>query len=426
MVPLERRTVVWLGEDGCDAETADRLQGAGVDLLVVPRGRLELLRGMPVVRLTPAPQIAGTVPLALALRLEVGAQVDPDLGEAVWRAIEPDVAAAGARELVLDLPELAPGVGELIRKLAAAATLPIVPVLTPAQLAREEGLSAASAVHEVIVPAYGASAPWFRGDDTQRMPLAERLAPLVGHGTRVRPAVSLRPRVLPDLETWPDSIDSLTDRSTAEVRTDSILDRTFFLARDLQWSDRSWSAGARIQAEWMDASRLDTALDEIASLLMPDVSGWDLVPLPPDRPVMGLDRDALIGYLGGDGPAPTPEVQIERTGSSLRVALENPGPFAPAVTNVGTWLEVAVGEGGLVAQDRGGFDGVLLGTRRSGSFSDDVVGPADAVRFTETFLAPGESVRTGRIRLPSSRAEVTVRWRLLLSDGTEVTGSREG
>ncbi|MEJ2189154.1 MAG: hypothetical protein P8Y93_06995, partial [Acidobacteriota bacterium] len=109
-------------------------------------------------------------------------------------------------------------------------------------------------------------------------------------------------------------------------------------------------------------------------------------------------------------------------GRSLRVTLENSGPFQTAVSSFGNWVQVSVDAGRLVAEDPGDFDHVSVGSVRGGRWQQGGVDAVDAVRFNEIYIAPGERLRRGVVRLPSSGSAASVRWHLVLSDGTEVSG----
>jgi hypothetical protein len=173
---------------------------------------------------------------------------------------------------------------------------------------------------------------------------------------------------------------------------------------------------------WVDASRLNFALTEMHRLVLPEVAGWDLVALPPEDRALGLGREGLLRYLEGEGPAPDVEVDVERDGQILRVTLDNPGPFVTTVTNHGNWVQVTVAEGWLRARDRGSFDGLRLGNVQGDDWREGDVDRFNGARFTEAYLGPGERVESGWVRLPSSRSQVTVRWNLTLSDGSQATG----
>ena len=75
------------------------------------------------------------------------------------------------------------------------------------------------------------------------------------------------------------------------------------------------------------------------------------------------------------------------TGSS-----QGPSPFVSAVSGVGNWLEVSVTQGSLLVNGVGSFDGLELGTRRRGEWQTQDRSVADAVRFSETYVAPYEAL----------------------------------
>ena len=155
--------------------------------------------------------------------------------------------------------------------------------------------------------------------------------------------------------------------------------------------------------------------------MLPDVAGWDLVPLPPPGNRLGVGEQVLLRYLSGEGPEPDVQVEVARSGRTVTVSMINSSPFVSAVSSVGNWLEVSVTQGSLVVNGRGSFDSVQLGTRRGGQWQAQGRGIADAIRFEENFLAPFEELETGSMRLSVSRAQVRVRWHLVLSTGQEVS-----
>jgi hypothetical protein len=135
-----------------------------------------------------------------------------------------------------------------------------------------------------------------------------------------------------------------------------------------------------------------------------------------------MGREALVRYLAGEGPGPSPEVTAERSGRSVRVRLSNPTPFGSAVTSVGNFVEISVAAGALVAEDRGDFDGVELGTSRGGEFRSSAAGRFDTVRLVETYLAPGEALDSGWVRLPSTSSDVAIRWQVMVMSGERLVG----
>jgi len=424
VAPIPKKSVMWLTEDGIDGETADRLAAVGVDQLVVRRGVILLSGGAPVVRLLPSPPVEGTIPIAAELEVSgIGSVIDENAAASVWTALEADFGAHLPTELILVFPELGSTAGGFVSKLAQQSGLAVVPVLTVAQLDDEFGRAVARAAHRCIVPAFGSQDADLEGlgeTDTRQLPA--KLAAIKDLGTRVRVAIALRPKTDPEVDDWAEDIDVLTDDANAEIKRTSILDRSFLVKGPLTWGGRSFGAGETIAVSWVDAARLGLFLTEIQRTILPEVDGWDLVSLPPAGPNLGLDRDELIRYLGGDGPKPKVDVQLRRSGRELTVRLANPSLFRSAITGFGNWVQVELESGSLVATSRGSFDHVVLGTAEGGEWRPNPSGGPNAVRFVETYLAPGEEIETGKVRLPSSRSKVTVRWQVQVSDGSAVTG----
>lgn len=423
--PLARRTVVWLDSGGLDGITAAGLARVGVDEVVVRRGVVDLAGEAPVLRFESKPPLAGGLPVGFLLETE-GAHsglIDGTAGS-VWRALMGEEHGVPPVEILLDIPELPDGMATFVRQLAAASGIPVVPVLSISQLKQDEAIRVAQAAGQCLVPAYGTGSPSLRGVHGRGVqPLAKELEPLAGTGVRVRIGIGLEPVVRPELGVWGDDLGPLTESGNADIRTSSELDRTFLVQRPLDWSGRSWEVGDEIAARWWDGARLQASLAEIDRLVLPEVIGWDLVPLPPPGPRLGMGEEALLSYLAGNGPAPTVRVELSRSGGTVRATMTNEGSFVTAVSGAGNWLEVGASQGALVVRDRGSFDAIELGTRRGGGWDTVAGGVADAVRFHDTYLAPGEVLTTGPIRLTVSRSEVKVRWHLLLSSGEEVSGS---
>lgn len=419
-----RRTVVWL-DGGIDAETSGRLAASGVDELVLRRGAILLSGPAPVLQLLPAPTVEGPIPVAVALEVRgLGSGGVADAAEAVWSALASDFGDRLPSELILDLPELGEDADEFIARLARESGLAMVPVLTVAQLGTEGGRKVAVAAHQCIIPLFGTSNDDLRGlDEIELRPLAERLAVVRDLGVRVRVAVALRPKTEPEVSSWGEDLDVLTDGEVAEIRRTSSLDRSFAITRRLSWGGREFDPGDNLAVAWVDAAKLHLFLGESQRLVLPELGGWDLVSLPPDGANLGLDREELIRYLGGEGPAPGVDVRVQRSGRNLTVRLANKDVFRSAVTGFSNWVQVELASGALVARSRGGFDRVVLGSVSSGEWRPNPPGGPDAVRFVETYVAPGEEITTGSIRLPSSRSRIVVRWQVQVSDGSIIGGA---
>ena len=425
VAPRPRRTVVWLDARGVDATTAERLRLAGVDELVVERGTVNLAGEVPVFRMIPAPPVAGSIPVALLLRVEaVRENIGEGMPAAVWRTIAAELGESTPVEILLDFPEVSSGLPDFVAALSNISGVPVVPVFTPGQLRTSEAVRAVSTARTCVVPIAGTGHSSLRGvAELPTLSIAEKLAPLVSSGARVRLAVGLHPITEPGLSGWGNDLNPLTEPANATVNTSSTLDRTFEIIRALDWSGRQWTAEEAVAVRWLDASRLHMSLAEASRLILPEVAGWDLVPLPPETGGLGLSREALIRYLEGEGPNPDVSVTLESSGAQFSVSLDNPGPFGSAVSGVGNWLEVSVVSGSLVADSRGSFDRLVLGSVEGDQWSPRYLGTPSAARYSEIYLAPGEKLSTGLVRLSSRRAQVRVRWQLLLSSGEVRTGS---
>jgi hypothetical protein len=422
VAPTPRRLVVWLGDEGVDAETSERMRLAGVDEIVVRRGSINLGGRAPVLRFNSMPPVEGAIPVGIALEVQaVRDDLDRSVAEAVWRAITAELDGSVPAEIILDFPRLTESVGDFVVELTEVSGVSVVPLLSFEQLQDANGVRAVESARVCVVPAYGTDHADLRGiGERDPLPLRKKLEPLVASGARVRLAVVLTPRTEPAVDGPGQDLDPLT--AVASMSTSSALDRTFTFERSAHWSGRDWSEGDKVAIRWVDAARLDAAFAEMHRLVLPEVAGWDLVALPPEDRSLGLGRESLLRYFEGHGPGPDVDIEVERDGQILRVTLTNQGPFVTAVTNHGNWVQISVDEGWIRGRDRGGFDGLRLGNTRGSDWSEADSETYNAVRLTETYLGPGETLRSGWVRVPTSRSKVDVRWNLTLSDGSTVTG----
>ncbi len=421
---LTRRTVVWLEDSRLDEDTAQRLAQVGVDEVVLPRGSVRFAGATPVLRLAGAPEVAGPLPVGLALTVEELAEtMDASMARTTWQALSADARGLQVAELILDLPRLQPGLDRFVADLAAAAGIPVVPLFSPAQLRSADALAVAAAAGQCIVSLYGGEGGMLRGvDELATSSLAERLGPLAGTGIAVRVALSLKPQTAPAVTGWGDPLDILCEGDLTSISTSSQLDRTFVFNRAATWSGRDWAAGESVAVRWVDAARLDSYLRDTERLVLPHLAGWDLVPAALAPAALGIGLDGIVAYLGGRGPAPDVQVRVRRLGGDIEVLMVNQSPFASAVSAFANWVEVTAENGAIVAPDRGDFERVVLGTRRGGEWQPIAANVVDGVRFQETLLSGYEEVRSGAIRFPTRGSRVTVRWQVALTSGQEVGG----
>jgi hypothetical protein len=427
VAPVPRRTVVWLTDEGIDVDAATRLAEVGVDELVVRRGSILLSDSAPVVQLRQAPPVDGPIPVAIALEVKgLSADVPEGAADAVWAGLAADFGDRLPAELILDLPVLGERAPDFVARLARVSGLAVVPILSLSQIEQPLGGDVAKAAHGCIVPVFGAQSADLRGVGGQAtQSLADKLASIAGLGVRVRVGIALRPKTDPPVRDWAQDVDLLTDDRNASIMRTSTLDRSFVAKRSFDWAGQSWSTGETIAVAWVDTPRLSSFLVDCHRLVLPEAVGWDLVTLPPIGSNLGLGREELIRFLDGKGPAPELDAEIQRSGRNLTVELINQGIFRSTITGFGNWLQVELESGMVVASSRGAFDRIILGSTTTGDWRPNPEGQPNAVRFLETYVAPGETLKTGTIRLPSSRSRVTVRWHVQLSDGSVVEGVLE-
>ena len=422
--PTPRRMVLWLDSNGVDEDTADRLQRVGVDEVVMHKGSVDLRGEMPVVRFHPAGRVEGSIPMGIVLEVPgVRPGLDEETASAVWQALETELGGQLPAELILDLPELAEGTGEFLVSLQRVSGLSVVPILSALQLETELGLEVATAARTCLVPSFGSENLMLRGiGERDPLPLREKLSSLGDRGVRARIGIVIQPLTLPTISGTGEDLNRLTEGGVASVSTSSVLDRTFTFNQGVNWSGRSWSKGDTVAIRWMDASRLRAAMAESQHLVLPELAGWDLAVLPADGHELGLSRESLIRYLGGEGPEPDVTLDVERSGRNLRFSLSNTHVFSTAVSNHGNWVQVSVDEGWLRAEGRGSFERLARGTVSGDDWEQGDFERVNAARYFEVYLAPGEKVVSGRLIVPSSRSQVTVRYNLTLFDGTAVVG----
>ncbi len=428
VAPTPRKMTVWLDGQGLDAGTAGRMRDVGVDMVVVRRGSIDLRNRAPVLRIDPPVEVTGPIPVATALTVSgTRSGLDREDARALWQVLDPELGGSPPAELILDLPMLEDGFDVFLVALREESGVAVVPMLSFDQLASAAGRATAVAAGSCIVPAFGTEESGLRGiGELAPLPLNDKLAPLAETDVRVRIGIALQARTIPEVVPPLEGLGPLTEPGVAKVSTSSSLDRTFTFERPTTWSGRNWAVGESLAIRWMDPSRLRAAMQESHRLVMPELGGWDLVSLPGVDQQLGLSRESLLRFLGGEGPGPLVQVGVSRQGRRLRVTLDNPSVFATAVSNHGNWIEVSFEEGWVKAEDVGNFDRLERGTSRGGRWQRDSYESVNAVRFLEVYVAPGERLVSGRVELPSSRSTARVRWNLTLFDGSAVTGETSG
>jgi len=418
--PIGRRIALWV-DSSFGPDDARQARAMGVTKAVAFRGLIDLSSDTPVLKLGRGPDVAKVLPIVPVFGLRLGTK-SPGKKRAklLWKALKSALDPEGG-ELVLDIRQAPEGLSVFLAELAAASGREVVPLVSFRQLSDGEIVKSISVCGSCIVPLYGSNGPGFRPmeDSTVATVLEHELAPLRNSGAGVRVGIGLMPLGLPELPGWGGPVDLLCG-TLAETTTPKKLDCAFIFKNDCLWGGREWKKGDSFEARWMDAARLSMAFSESDALVLPEIAGWDLFGFPPDSPVMGLNREGILAYMGGRGPAPEISIREEHHGRYLTIHLVNKGPFSSALSRGAHWLEISIARGSLIVRDRGSFDRVVLGSKRSGTWKPGMSDRVDAVRFYEDFIGPGEEIVTGKIILPMSRSLYDISYRILLSDGSEV------
>jgi len=136
--PVPRRSVVWLGPEGLDGDTAARLREVGVDEVVIRRGTVDLSGSQPSLRFLPLPPLTPELPVGLALSVTTGSTAPPpEQASTVWNALAATQSSLVPVELLLDMPSVPEGMDVFVSELAAVAGIPVLPVLAPDQIGEE-------------------------------------------------------------------------------------------------------------------------------------------------------------------------------------------------------------------------------------------------------------------------------------------------
>jgi len=152
--PFVRRTVVWTDPGALGGVDGEALLQAGVDLLAVPAAEVDLSGDIPVVKTLRNEAWPTTIPVALVVRIErVRRGLDPGTAMPVWRvirgAVEEEITPA---EIILDIPRVTEDLAPFIAELATESAVPVVPLVTSAQLRDPAVLEAVRAGCRPLVP----------------------------------------------------------------------------------------------------------------------------------------------------------------------------------------------------------------------------------------------------------------------------------
>ena len=414
---------VWLERTVPDDAALAALRAAGVDGVVLPVGEVAVAEKNCRLTLAPLPDLR---PLA-------GWSVSP----LVWVSGEGEVAGGAEAFLAEFAPvqRLLEGGGTLV--LAARAGWPglvrfaeevaeqrraTVEVALPAHALRGAGLGPWPRRLRLVAVALGNAAALGFPAATPADDLAA-LDEIDAAGVPYRVAVVVAPRSTPACGPAGAPLAALARPGVAEYQPAERGD-AFVLLRPLEWGGATLAAGSTVQVETVDAARFHRDLGHVLRSVRPRLEGWDIASLPGREPTLGMSLEALLDYLRGGQPFPTPVVEASwRTPTRLLLAVANPTPHGSAVASTGNYVEVAFSGTQLLEVGLGDFSGTDYGRLEQGAWRRTVARDADAIRLYLTYLPPVSRVAGGAITFFGRPANVTVRWVLRLGDGGETGGA---
>jgi hypothetical protein len=146
-----------------------------------------------------------------------------------------------------------------------------------------------------------------------------------------------------------------------------------------------------------------------------------------------LGVEAIEEALAAKPLSPVPEIFVDETetatrrGGAVALTLRNASLNPSLLSQLNNWVELHVPSGSLASVDPGRFDRYEFWLGEGSSAKPVNQHRADRVRFFEFYLAPGEKVTSGPIRIAGDPSQITIRVSasILGADGSEISRTRE-
>ena len=415
---------VWLLAGVPDEAVLQDLRSVGVDALVLPVGDVEIGEGSTRFTMRPLPDLKPLAGWSVASLVWVSGhgKAAGDAGKFWTQAAPVRRMLPGAGALVLATREYFEGLPRFAAEVARRAGEPVGLALPVRELAAHLPEGGWPRVEPVGVALGNPQALGFPPstvhDDLSALEILD------GRGVPYRPALVVAPRVSPVPGSQPVSLALITRGSVAAYSPGARGD-VFTLRLPVDWGGTRLETGQRIEVDVVDTARYHRDLGLVMRPVRMGLIGWDTVGMPAAEPALGMSREAFLDYLRGGMPYPTPDVEIETTGATVRVELRNPSPNSSAIATTGNWVEVHFTGSEVREVNLGEFSGVHYGRLQGDVFKDTVARDATVVRLYVPFLAPRSRVSGGTIAFMVKPRSMAVRWALRLGDGRDVIGPIE-
>lgn len=415
---LEQR--VWV-HGPVDASIVTALRAGGITGAVVEVGRGAIGDGTAAFTLQSFADMAPLAPMTISIAVDVTGKGDAS-GDAAafWTQLQPAAKLLPSQgSLILAARTLWPGLPRFATELAAASHVR-VEVMAPAeQLAKAlppEGWPGLGVVAVALGTPPAAGFPATTTDDD-----LAAIDALDALGIEYRVAVVVQPLLRPEPGDDPVDLMPLASPSRAAFRRGDHSD-FFELRGALSWGGRMLSGGTRVEVEATNAARYNRDLGFLLRPVREGLTGWDVVSLPPPAPAVGMSRQAFLGYLRGNGPYPTAQLQIRWLSTGrLEVALRNPSPFSGTFATTSNWVEVRFSGNEVLDAQLGDFAGLEYGVSGARGWRRvNAAREANAVRLHYTYLGPDAMISGATLSFVSRLRSVQARWAVVPGDGTVV------
>lgn len=414
---------VWLLAGVPDASVVSELRAANVHECALPMGKVTLGDGVSHFEADVPPNLqtlAGcTLSAVVWVEGELRRSGDPARFAVQLAAIEGKLGAGGS--LILASRLWGEGLADFAVQVAKKVQRPVELALPLGELLAHVPKGGWDRVEPVAFCFGNPDALGLPSSTTQddRAGLDE----LDARGVSYRAAVVVVSRANPAPGPAGGSLEALTRSGVSSFLPGASGD-VFVLQRSVDWGGTLLSPGQRVEVDAFDTARYHRDLGYVLRPARAGLVGWDTVGLPGGEPTVGLSRQALVDYLRGGGPAPTPVVEYAWAGAKLVLGLGNPTPHGSAVSSTGNWVELQVVPGQVADVQMGEFNGLEFGRLEGGALRATVLREAAVLRFYVTFLAPRGRTTGASVSFVGRPAEPRLRWGVRLGDGRDLTGEQ--
>jgi hypothetical protein len=413
---------VWLLGALPDEPTVTALIGAGVRGFVLPVGSVEVVADSSRFTLAPLPDLKpiARLPVTALVWVEGAGKANGDAAvfAAQFAAVARSLPAYAG--LILAAHKYFPGLPGFASGVAHRLQTPVELALSVGELSRIVPLGGWADIEPVAValgdpPNLGFAASTLQDD-------LAALDRLDASGCRYRAAIVVAPLADPSPGAGGASLATLADGEVASYRPGAAGD-AFVVRRRVVWGSVVLDPDQRVTVAVVGTARYDRDLGLLLRPVRSGLDGWDTVGLPAPEPALGMSREAFLDYLNGAPPYPQPEAHVEWSSSTtMGVSVSNPTAQGSAIATIGNWVELRFS--GSVVRDvhLGGFGGIEYGRIADDTWQPAVPGNANALRLYLPYMAPRAQVGGAVVTFLTRPSGASVRWRLRLDDGSDVTG----